>query len=347
MPRHKYKMEKTRRYDSSVSLVRVVAMLFVIICHLASYFSANTLAMFFNVGVHIFFLISGYLYGSKHIENTFEWLFKRYLRLVIPSLIWLSIVAISALVHHKALPQIHEVVFLVLNLQGLNFIFSAMEDLFIGPWFFTNIMGCYILFAIYYNIREKNQRIDRFFSYGGIKPLLLFIILGCLRISTDGALAFFIGVNLKRKGLLDKKSNKNIVIAIAVFLLAILFRVVGKITVDDTVFYDEIISPLTHVWIACSVLVSVKWLSNVSPNLVDYLADLKIVRHMDKISIYVYIIHSFFISDIIVDVFKMGYSVPIAMILFFCVVFIFSTLVSLFGDYLMKKIEYLILNLTA
>lgn len=68
---------------------------------------------------------------------------------------------------------------------------------------------------------------------------------------------------------------------------------------------------------------------------------------MDKISIYVYIIHSFFISDIIVDVFKMGYSVPIAMILFFCVVFIFSTLVSLFGDYLTKKIEYLILNLTA
>ena len=158
------------------------------------------------------------------------------MRLVIPSLIWLIIIVLSALYHHDALPRVHEVVFLVLNLQGLNFIFSAMEDLFIGPWFFTNIMGCYILFAIYNKIRAKDKRIDEFFSYGGIKPLLLFIILGCFRISTDGALAFFIGVNLKRKGLLDKKRNKSIIIAIVVFLIAVFLRVVGKIMIDGTVF---------------------------------------------------------------------------------------------------------------
>ena len=133
------KMQKTRQYDATVSIVRVVAMFFIIICHLGSYFSANIIAMFFNVGVHIFFLISGYLYGAKSIENTPQWLFKRYLRLVIPSVIWLLIIVLSAVFHRNELPQIHEMVFLILNLQGLNFIFSAMKDLFIGPWFFTNI----------------------------------------------------------------------------------------------------------------------------------------------------------------------------------------------------------------
>ena len=332
-------MKKTKQYDTVVSIVRVIAMFFIIICHLGSYFSANIIAMFFNVGVHIFFLISGYLYGAKSIENTPQWLFKRYLRLVIPSVIWLLIIVLSAVFHRNQLPQIHEMVFLVLNLQGLNFIFSAMKNLFIGPWFFTNIMGCYILFALYNKIRAKGKHIDEFFSYGGIKPLLLFLILACFRISTDGALAFFIGVNLKKKGLLDKKSNKNIVIAIAVFFIAVSLRVIGNRMVDGTVFYDEIISPLTHVLIACSILVSAKWFSKVAPELVDNIAGSPIMRHLDKISIYVYIIHPMFFNGVITDVFKIGYPIPIAMVLYLCAVIIFSTIVYFFGDLLTKKID--------
>ena len=336
----------TKTYDYSVSCIRVIAMLFIIICHLSNYFGQNIVAQFFNVGVHIFFLISGYLYGGKIIGNTGVWLFKRYLRLIIPSMLWLVVTLIGRAAHQQPMPQIHEVVFLGLNLQGLNFIFSAMDDLFIGPWFFTNIMGCYILFAFYRKITYRHPNAAKILqTRGGVIPLGAFLILAFLRVSTDGALAFFIGLTLRERSLLEKKEQKQIISATITFILSLGIRLLGKRFTDGTVLYDEIISPLTHVGIACSFLVATKWLFNLFPKQCERIAQNAVIRHFDRISIYVYVFHSMFFNGTIVDLFKLNLNVPLEMIIYFAAVISFSTIMTFIGEYITNKTESAVLKM--
>lgn len=51
-------------YDYSISLIRLIATIFIITCHIMQYLSVE-LAWWFNVGVQIFLCMSGYLYGKK------------------------------------------------------------------------------------------------------------------------------------------------------------------------------------------------------------------------------------------------------------------------------------------
>lgn len=132
-------------YDYTVSFVRVCAMLFIIVCHLGSHFGSVLIGQFFNVGVPIFFMISGYLYGGRTIQDLRMWLKKRIIRLYIPLLLWGICMFAFTLMQGEALPSIKEYIFFLLNLHGLNFIFYNMHDLAWGPWFFTVIMFCYIL----------------------------------------------------------------------------------------------------------------------------------------------------------------------------------------------------------
>ena len=57
--------------DYSISFVRYISMLFVIICHIFQYFG-NELAWWLNVGVQIFLFISGYLYANKKTNDKKE-----------------------------------------------------------------------------------------------------------------------------------------------------------------------------------------------------------------------------------------------------------------------------------
>ena len=73
--------------DFVIQITRIVAMFMIIICHLVQEFDNRYIQMtsqFFNVGVFIFILISGYLYGTKKIENPKEWLKNRFFKIMIP-----------------------------------------------------------------------------------------------------------------------------------------------------------------------------------------------------------------------------------------------------------------------
>ena len=327
------------RRDFSISFIRVCAMWFIVICHVANYFGLNALAQFFNVGIPIFFIISGYLYGDKEIKQPGFWLYKRYIRLEVPALIWLFIICVSAFLRNQKLPELHECIFLLLDLQGLKFIFSTIKDLFIGPWFFTNIMCCYILLLCYLRIEKKHPEAFHLFDYGGIIPLSVFVLLAMCRISTDGALAFFIGFCLKRKKLLEKNIKFNIIPAVAYFTVAVALRLIGKRYIDGSVFYDEVIAPVTHVMIAAAFVVGIKWLFEMSPIAMNRVASSYPILHLDRISIYVYISHTMLFGGIVLSVFKWPLPVLILMVLFVVFVIAFSTLLWYVGEWLTKQID--------
>ena len=55
--------------NSSVVVLRVLGMMLIILCHIIAYYTfvpgSDLLSQVFNVGVQVFLLISGYLYGEK------------------------------------------------------------------------------------------------------------------------------------------------------------------------------------------------------------------------------------------------------------------------------------------
>ncbi len=76
-------MRKGINYDYSISLIRLVAMSFIIICHIMQFFE-NELALWFNVGVQIFLCMSGFLYGKQGvINNVWEFYKKNALKILI------------------------------------------------------------------------------------------------------------------------------------------------------------------------------------------------------------------------------------------------------------------------
>ena len=119
-----------------------------------------------------------------------------------------------------------------------------------------------------------------------------------MQISTDGALAFFMGVTLKRRGLLESHRRYNIFVAMGCFVIAVGLRILCKRLFDDTVFYKEVIAPGTHVLIAGAFLVGVKWLFKAMGEMMNRITGSRFFQHLDRISIYVYISHGFFIAPV-------------------------------------------------
>lgn len=59
---------KLGQRQASISMVRFIAMILIVVCHMFQYYD-HELCHWFNVGVQVFFVISGFLYGTKEIDN--------------------------------------------------------------------------------------------------------------------------------------------------------------------------------------------------------------------------------------------------------------------------------------
>lgn len=72
-----------RQTDSAISLIRCISMLMIVTCHFFQYYG-NELAYWFNGGVYIFFAISGFLYGSKTIDDPIKFLARKFKSVLMP-----------------------------------------------------------------------------------------------------------------------------------------------------------------------------------------------------------------------------------------------------------------------
>ena len=77
----------TDQQSKAITWIRTIAMFSIVICHYLQAYGSS-LASVFNVGVPIFFCISGYLYGNKNISNWKKWFGARVLKVYVPYLIF-------------------------------------------------------------------------------------------------------------------------------------------------------------------------------------------------------------------------------------------------------------------
>lgn len=111
-------------------------MLLIIFCHICQYYDSEW-AWWLNVGVQIFFIISGYLYGSKHIDEPISWFKRQLIKILIP---YWAFLTIAILTYGFICPA---------NLSVTNIISSyltagtlkGIEHL----WFVNYILFCYLI----------------------------------------------------------------------------------------------------------------------------------------------------------------------------------------------------------
>lgn len=132
------------RQTDFVTWLRAFAVISILLCHYVQE-SANAYiqmsAQLFNIGVNIFFLISGFCFGLQgEIKDTFNWYKKRLKRIYIPLWIFLIFLMLTYIVLR-----------LKFNIGNLLTCFLGIQGAKVGvlgadhTWFITVILLCYLV----------------------------------------------------------------------------------------------------------------------------------------------------------------------------------------------------------
>ena len=161
--------------NPSVSMIRLLAMLSIIACHFCQYYKSEW-AWWLNVGVQVFFIISGYLYGSRSIDASVPWLKKRFVKILTPYYIFLTLAIIGYLIvspESLGLANMVSSYFVVGTIKGIGHL-----------WFVSYILFCYLITPYLAAIRDYLSKKNLLFAIGSI--VVLFGVYSIIEILING-----------------------------------------------------------------------------------------------------------------------------------------------------------------
>lgn len=288
-----------KEYNWSVSITRIAATMMIVLCHFFSKIGIGWLGSIFDVGVPIFLIISGFLYGGvEHIPDKKSFYWKRWCRICIPMYIWLIAVVCMHCIYEnyevlKAIPVF------IFNLQGIGWLQDYFSVPSIGDigilWFFTVIFLCYILLPLFNKaacVIEKHV-------------LVLFIIAAVIMavnyigIHLGYVLTFFTGYMMQKKGI-KIKNEKQCIQCIFFTLVCQVGRLIFRRFLDDTVFYNYIVVYFSHLVFAGGIFLIIDYMVTLITVIKGQqrLIHNKFVKYFDRLSIYVYIVHYSFLRGV-------------------------------------------------
>lgn len=325
--------------DRNIQLLRVISMFSILLCHFCNEIGnslGNALGQFFNIGVYIFLIISGYLFGKKDINNVHEWYKKRFLRIFIPLWIWVFVVNIIYLIEGSGV-SLKNIVIYIFNVQGF---FSSSQGL--GHlWFLSLIMICYIITPILNRMKtnisnKKNKRnyvitfillVIGSFSVSYINLNISFFLVLLMLYTFTYYYSYF-------EDKFKLRHYKAFVFIIIIFI-SIVIRVLSRKAIDGSVLYTNIVL-ITQSAIAMCIFLLFKKINISYKNKILK----KIVDDLDKKSLYVYIVHYIFCVgplEIIMTYSNLYFIQVISTI-------IFSYIIASCLYYIVEKINYRLLG---
>lgn len=118
-------------------------------CHFFQHYG-NELAWWFNVGVEVFFIISGFLYGQKEIDNTIDFYKKRMIKIIFPVWIYLLFFTAFMFVVNRSYVSGRN----IYNAFWGSVPYKGLEHL----WFVPYIMFCYFITPLLEIIRKRTAK---------------------------------------------------------------------------------------------------------------------------------------------------------------------------------------------
>lgn len=288
--------------NPTVTIVRVLSMFLILITHFLSWKNVNSFQIS-TVGVSAFLFISGYLYGSRDIENKIRWFCQRIKRVLVPFWILSFLLSIFILLNDGFLLSVKNFVETLLNLQGIHFLIRIPFKLGnyhiagLGHcWFLTVIMLCYFFVAAIKNSKFE-YLINSHLTISFFILLLLHFTLSFFNISIGTIVVFFIGYFFKKYE--DRKSSfKPILVFLVVFLSFVFFilRVFLKHYIDDTPFYDLFIASLASNACSISFFLIIRQICALDNSLFNTFVSSKIWRKIDTYSYPIFLTHYMFLK---------------------------------------------------
>ena len=161
--------------NTTISIIRLLAMMSIIACHFCQYYNSEW-AWWLNVGVQVFFIISGYLYGSKSIDEPILWLKKRFIKILTPYYIFLTLAIVGYLIVSPDLLGVGNLLlsYLVVGtIKGISHL-----------WFVSYILFCYIITPYLAAIRDYLSNKSKLYTFSCIAVIVC--IYSIIEILIDG-----------------------------------------------------------------------------------------------------------------------------------------------------------------
>ncbi len=260
--------------DNSISLIRLVAMCFIIACHIFQYFD-NVLAWWFNVGVQIFLFMSGYLYGTKKINKPLSFYRKNFQKILVSY----CVVVIPVLL----------VEFFALKLFEIKELFLALVLVRVPGgahlWFVPVILLCYLITPfLYFFFRDENEEKRSFW----IKCAIIFMLIVALSFVANGIawlFCYFMGFAVRK---LVKYYNLTAYITAAVAFVLNFIQILLEYILKSDFKGLTLITNYAHIALGALLFFVMK-------SLFSGIGESKILKLSDAFSYEVYLVHHFFI----------------------------------------------------
>lgn len=269
---------------------RVAATGSIFLCHIFAKSSIPLLQMstqFFNVGVSMFIVLSGYLYGMNPIrEPVGKWYCKRWIRICVPEYIFAGVLFVIHLLTSKTIRPFNWLV-LFLNLQGFEIYVNGAEHL----WYLTVILFCYLLTPLFDKLFRPDKPSASVVA-GTLLSVSVFSVICAYLIHRHTAIylvyvllyiiSFLLGRYCKTVPM-----ERNVFLCVTVAAGFAVVRLVGKYFADGSTLYDVFIVGITQGAIAMSLLFAVCSLKK--------LKEFKALVWFDSVSYEFYLVHYMFL----------------------------------------------------
>lgn len=148
----------TPEESRAIYYIRPLSMLAIVVCHICQSYN-NRWAFLFNIGVQVFLVLSGYLYGKKNIVDWKKWCIGRIKRVYLPMFLLLVIAFPIYMFFARDSFNIFGYSINYLNFQGIPFVIGGV-DLIPGLrhlWFITAIMFAYLITPILQRLKDYSD----------------------------------------------------------------------------------------------------------------------------------------------------------------------------------------------
>ena len=275
---------------------RAISALMIFFCHVFSYNSplASLLSQFLNVGVPIFFMMSGYLLSHSKKQLSYpSWIKKRCSRLLTPYWICLILYIPAAYFIAKKF-DLKSLLWNVFPISGLteNYLYEAGGHL----WFITHIAICYLLFPLIKLFKKPSQNNPTPFA---LYFLFLYVIIllginhlvpGIFCTLVASLVSFTLGF-LYLDHFLDKAK-----LFLPLLPISIALRFVLKYFFDDTPIYTYFGALVSHQLLAVSLIALLYLIYEYGHSHFRLPSAIKSpLLFIEKISYEFYITHQFFL----------------------------------------------------
>lgn len=261
----------------AISAIRVLAMTLIIACHFAQAYG-YTIAFLLNVGVQIFFLTSGFLYGKIEVTQPLEFYKKRLLRVYVPCILVVAVVMLIQGLIGTWQFNVRDVLIYVFNLQG--FVSTSVDGLN-HLWFLSILMICYLL--VPWIQRLLNYKPWLLVGVVIVASLVEFLVVQKMFYTCAWVVLFIAGMIY---GKYESPKVSLLVLAGAAVVLAGMLPFFRLEHLVDSAWAHYC------VWLHCGLAVLIfAAIYYLLPKIVLENANLPILKQIDKISYEVYLIH--------------------------------------------------------